>query len=176
VRPAEAGDTDTRDPLGFVLDRLDRVLVALCVVASVAAGAVLTYSVAVRHFLHWSTDWQDEVSVFLLVGATFLSAPYVQARRGHIGIEAVRGLLGPGLERVRVLAVDLVGLVFCGTFTWLCWALLLDAVESGEVTDSTWAPPLWLPYGLMTGGMTLLTLRFLAQVVADGAVLGRGRR
>ena len=53
-----------------------------CTLATIAAGLVLTHSIAVRYFLHSSTDWQDEMSVFLLSGATFLSAPYVQSVRG----------------------------------------------------------------------------------------------
>lgn len=150
-----------------VLDRIDRVLVVASMAATVAAGLVLTYSVIVREFLRWSTDWQDEISVFLLVGATFLSAPWVQARRGHIAIEAVTGLLSPRAQRIRLAFADLVCLAFTTMFGWLCWKLLVEAIESGEVTDSVFAPPLWFPYGLMTAGATLLALRFLVQVVQD---------
>src|SRR5215471_20238338 len=75
------------NPLGGfvrVLDALDHALVSVCALATIAAGLVLTFSIAVRYVLHSSTDWQDEMAVFLLVGATFLSAPYVQSVRGHI--------------------------------------------------------------------------------------------
>ena len=57
--------------------------------ALVVASFVLTYSVASRYFFHFSTDWQDEFSVFLIVGAVFMSAAAVQARRGHVAIEAI---------------------------------------------------------------------------------------
>ena len=146
-------------------DGLDKVLVWACALATIAAGLVLTYSIVVRYFLHISTDWQDEMAVFLLVGATFLSAPYVQSVRGHIAIEAVEELLPRGVERFRVLVSDIVCLAFCAFFDWQCWLLLLEAVEDGRVTDSAWAPPLWIPYSLMTAGMTLLCLRFALQIV-----------
>lgn len=171
----DATATRERTPVWAApLDALDRVLVIVCAIASVAAGAVLTYSVAARHFFHASSDWEDEVAVFMLVGATFLSAPFVQARRGHVGIESVRTLLPAGLERVRAAFVDLVCLVFVGCFGWLCWHLFLDAAQTGEVTDSAWAPPLWFPYALMTVGVTLLALRFLAQTIVSVAALARG--
>jgi TRAP-type C4-dicarboxylate transport system permease small subunit len=43
---------------GFVrvLDALERVLISACALATIAAGLVLTYSIAVRYLLHSSTD------------------------------------------------------------------------------------------------------------------------
>lgn len=155
--------------IGRVLNAIDAGLVVACTMATIGAGLVLSYSVFVRSYFRWSTDWQDEISVFLLVGATFLSAPYVQSVRGHIAIEAVQGLLSPRVNRIRLILVDTVCVLFVGVFTWQCWLLFLEAIESGEVTDSAWAPPLWIPYSFMTIGMTLLTLRMLVQ-------LGQGLR
>jgi TRAP-type C4-dicarboxylate transport system permease small subunit len=147
-----------------VLDALDRVLVSACALATIAAGLVLTYSIAVRYVLHSSTDWQDELAVFLLVGATFLSAPYVQSMRGHIAIEAIEGFLPERIERVREILSDIICLLFCAFFAWESWLLLLEAIDDGRVTDSAWAPPLWIPYSLMTAGMSLLTLRLVMQL------------
>jgi TRAP-type C4-dicarboxylate transport system permease small subunit len=146
-------------------DALDKILVWASALATIGAGLVLTYSIVVRYFLHSSTDWQDEMAVFLLVGATFLSAPYVQSMRGHISIEAIEEVLSPTVKRWRALISDLVCLAFCAIFDWQCWLLLLEAIDDGRVTDSAWAPPLWIPYSLMTSGMTLLCLRFLLQIV-----------
>jgi TRAP-type C4-dicarboxylate transport system permease small subunit len=147
-----------------LFDRFDNLLVALCAFATIGAGLVLTYSIAVRYVLHSSTDWQDEMAVFLLVGATFMSAPSVQSRRGHIAIEAIEGFFPDGVERARALLSDVICLLFCGFFSWQSWLLLLEAVEDGRVTDSAWAPPLWFPYSLMTAGVSLLTLRFVLQI------------
>ena len=144
---------------------VDRVLVWACALATIGAGLVLTYSVLARYFLHISTDWQDEMAVFLLVGATFLSAPYVQSMRGHIAIEAIGEVLPRKAERIRSSISDVICFAFCAFFNWQCWLLLLEAIEDGRVTDSAWAPPLWIPYSLMTAGMTLLCLRFALQIV-----------
>jgi TRAP-type C4-dicarboxylate transport system permease small subunit len=175
VPPAQSAGLRRPAGLNWMIassDALDRVLVWACALATIGAGLVLTYSIVVRYFLHSSTDWQDEMAVFLLVGATFLSAPYVQSVRGHISIEAVEEFLPPAVKRLRSLISDLVCLAFCAIFDWQCWLLLLEAIDDGRVTDSAWAPPLWIPYSLMTAGVTLLCLRFLLQIV-DGLVSRR---
>jgi TRAP-type C4-dicarboxylate transport system permease small subunit len=125
----------------------------------------LTYSVVTRYFLRLSTDWQDEFSVFCIVGAVFMSAAAIQAQRGHVGIEAIVGLLSPGVNRVRVLLVDIASFAFCAYFSWKSYWLLHEAIVENHHSSSTWGPPLWIPYTLMTVGMTLLSVQILLQVV-----------
>ncbi len=42
---------------------------------------------------------------------------------------------------------------------------MVDDYHSG----STWGPPLWIPYSLMTVGMTLLSMQLLLQVIDEPA-------
>jgi len=160
-------------PFGRALAAVNFYVVIASAVSLVIAAVVLTYSVATRYFLHLSTDWQDEVSVFLIVGAVFMSAGAVQARRGHVGIEAIVVLLSPRANYVRSVLVDIVTLIFCAFFSWKSALLLLEAIEGGFRTSSTWQPPLWLPYSLMTAGMTLLSLQVLLQVCQQLSRKGR---
>ena len=151
---------------GRVLSAINRAVLFLASLALICASVVLSYSVIARTFFKMATYWQDEAAVFLLVGATFLSAAGVQEKRGHIGIEAIVGLLPPGVNRIRALLVDVLTLLFCSFFAWKSWTLLTDAWIDGQVTASTWAPPLWIPYSLMTAGMALLSLQVLVQILA----------
>jgi TRAP-type C4-dicarboxylate transport system permease small subunit len=150
-------------PLARVLRWLNRAMVALGMLALLAASLILTSSVVMRYVLHASTDWQDEAAVFCLVGATFLCGGFVQEQRGHIGIEAVSSLLPPALNRLRQVVVDLMCLLFCAFFAWKSWTLWWEAWSEGQTTSSTWAPPLWIPYGLMAAGMSILVLQLLMQ-------------
>ena len=127
---------------------------------------MLTWEVIGRYFLKIPSEWQDELSVFLLVGATFMSAGWIQARRGHVGIDALRQVLPPAADRVRRFLADLASLAFCSFFCWKCGALLMEAWEEGQTSPSPWGPPLWIPYGLMTAGMILLVIELLLQVLA----------
>jgi len=135
--------------------------------ALVAAGFVLTYSVIVRYFLKISTDWQDETSVFLIIGAVFLSSAAVQAMRGHVAIETIVGFLPARVNQARQILVDLASLIFCAFFAWKSWTLLHEAWVDDYHSGSTWGPPLWIPYSLMTIGMALLSIQILLQVVDE---------
>src|ERR1700757_189607 len=100
-------------PVERAFAAVNRVIVIISSVALVIASGVLTYSVLSRYFLHFSTDWQDELSVFLIGGAVFMSSAAIQARRGHVAIEAIVGLLPQRANRVRQWVVDLASFAFC---------------------------------------------------------------
>jgi TRAP-type C4-dicarboxylate transport system permease small subunit len=84
-----------------------------------------------------------------------------------VAIEAVTGLLPPHVNMARQILVDAASFIFCAYFAWKSWLLLLEAWLEGFHSGSTWAPPLWIPYSLMTIGMMLLSLQILLQVVHE---------
>ena len=146
------------------LDVCNIIIVALSALALIAACAILSYSVLSRALFHSANYWQDEAAVFLLVGATFMTAAYVQGQRGHIGIEAFVGLLSPMANRIRLWLVDVASFLFCTFFAWKSWTLTHEAWADGQVSNSMWSPPLAIPYGLMAIGMTLLCVQILLQI------------
>ena len=159
-------DLPTRGVLGLLahwFDRFNRVLMALSMLAIVATSCILTYAVVSRYFFKLPTDWQDDVSVFMLIGVSFGCAAHVQQARGHIGIDVLANILPPAANRVRLFLIDLISFLFCSFFTWKSWTLFWEALQEGQTTDSTFAPPLWIPYSMMAFGMTLLTLQLLLQ-------------
>lgn len=155
-------------PVQRVLDVVNIVMAALSAIAILAAGVVLTWEVIGRYFLGSSSDWQDELSVFLLIGATFASAAWTQARRGHVGIDALAHVLPPKVDRVRRFLADLIAFLFVAFFAWKAWALMKEAWDDGETTPSAWGPPLWIPYSFMAYGMILLAVQLLVQTLQFG--------
>jgi TRAP-type C4-dicarboxylate transport system permease small subunit len=165
VETSPAPATVAGGPAGRALALVNRVIVLVSSIALVIASFVLTYSVVSRYFLHLSTDWQDELSVFLIVGAVFMSSASIQERRGHVAIEAIVSLLPARINRVRQIMVDAASFVFCAFFAWKSWLLLAEAWTENYHSESTWGPPLWIPYSLMTVGMALLTVELAMQIV-----------
>lgn len=150
-----------------VLDGLNGIMAVLSSLAIAGAGVVLTWEVAGRYFYSIPSDWQDELSTFLLIGATFASAAWIQARRGHVAIDALTHILPPSIDHMRRVLADALSFLFVTFFAWKSVTLLLEALEDGQTTPSAWGPPLWIPYGCMAVGMTLLALQLLLQVLGS---------
>ncbi|MBN8987361.1 MAG: TRAP transporter small permease [Rhizobiales bacterium] len=175
---ADLKATVTGHPLVAALERAlslcNRVIVVLAGVALVAACAILSYSVLGRALFHSPNYWQDEAAVFLLVGATFMTAAYVQSQRGHVSIEAFVELLSPLANKIRLWLVDVASFAFCAFFAWKSWTLAHEAWVDGQVSNSMWSPPLAIPYFLMAIGMTLLCVQLLLQIIVP--LTGASRR
>ena len=151
---------------GFIglLERFNEFIFKLSAVALIAAALVLTLGVVTSHITGRSLEWQDEVSIFLIAGAVFLSAAHVQAKRGHVGIDVLAEMMSPAGNRARSLVTDSIALTFVAIFAFKAGGLLLEALTEGQISHSVWGPPLWIPYSLLTVGMTLLALQMAVQV------------
>ena len=169
LEPGGTLDVPRHGVLGLVQGAVSAVNDVMAVLASLAigvAGLVLTWEVIGRYFLSIPSDWQDELSALLLIGATFASAGWTQARRGHVGIDALAHVLPPGADRIRRLLADACAAAFCLYFAFKCGQLLREAIEDGQTSPSAWGPPLWIPYLCMTAGMALLGVQQVLQVLA----------
>jgi TRAP-type C4-dicarboxylate transport system permease small subunit len=150
--------------LDWLMGICNRVIAVFAAIALIAACLVLSHSMLTRSLFKSPTYWQDEAAVFLLVGATFMTAAFVQSRRGHIGIEAMVGLLSPRVNHIRLFLVDVASCAFCTFFAWKSWTLTHEAWVDGQVSNSMWSPPLAIPYALMSTGMTLLCIQLFLQI------------
>ena len=147
-----------------VVDAVNEAAFTLSALALMAAAVVLTGGVIIGHTAGIALAWQDEVTIFLIAGAVFLSAAAVQARRGHIGIEVLDHILPPRVNGARRAAVDAIVMLFCLLFAWEAGGLLAEAVHEGQTSHSAWGPPLWIPYLALTVGMAMLAVQVTLQV------------
>ena len=152
----EAGHPATG--LARAVAALNRIAFNVSGLALLAAALVLTFGVLAGHLTGRSVIWQDEVMIFLVSGAMFLSAAAVQSARGHVGIEIVQHMFPDGAIPLRIV-VDAVVFAFCAIFAWESATLLREAIQEGQITESIWGPPLWIPYLLLAVGMTLLAVQ-----------------
>lgn len=130
----------------------------------VACTAILVFEVAVRYWLAWPTDWEIELTIMLLIVATFFGAAFTQISRGHVGIEVLDALLSARANRVRYVVGDLLSLLFCVFIAWKSWLFFHEAWSDGRMSNTAWSPKLWPAYMSMAVGMTMLSLQLIVQI------------
>ena len=139
------------------------------VVAAVLVGLailVVCQMVVMRYFLNESTIWQTEFVIFALVAATFIGSPYVLMVKGHVNVDLLPHYLGLRKRYVLAIIANLLGLSFCLTLTWKGYELFHEALVYGWTTDTIWALPLWIPYLSIPVGIGLMSLQYVADILA----------
>jgi TRAP-type C4-dicarboxylate transport system permease small subunit len=151
--------------LGNGLRRFNQLMAILSAFLIFVATLVLVYEVITRYYLQIANDWVIELCVFLLIAATFLSAGYTQAERGHVGIEVLDEIMSAKWNRIRAVLGDILSLLVIVFIGLNAWHFTVDAYSQDWRSNSTWAPPLWIPYSLMAFGLTTLALQMFSQIV-----------
>jgi TRAP-type C4-dicarboxylate transport system permease small subunit len=134
---------------------------ALCLVA---AALIVTEAVIVRKLLGISTIWQIEASVFLLIFAVFVGAPFVQKNDHHLNVDLVIILLYPRTREITLIVVSIITCILTAILAWYAWPMWWETVINNEHSESLWGPPLWIPFLFLPLGMTLLFLQYIVYI------------
>jgi TRAP-type C4-dicarboxylate transport system permease small subunit len=138
------------------------------VAAALVAAAVLVVCemVVMRYFLRASTIWQTEFVTFSLVGATFIGSPYVLLVKGHVNVDLVAIWLKHRSRRTLAIIAYGISLIFSAIVAWTGFELLHESWTEGWRTDTVWSLPLWIPYLAMPVGIGIMTLQYVADIMA----------
>lgn len=138
----------------------------LCGVALAAIAIITLWEIASRALFDEPTLWAQDVSVFLLIGVTFIGLVPTDRAGQHIRIDLwYKKLSGPAqvtLERVTYLAVAL----FAGLAAWTGTEIVVQSLRFGRTTLSLFAIPLWIPQSTLAIGFALLAVECLRRVLA----------
>jgi len=152
-------------------NRLETVVIALSKVTGLigaifllAAALVTTEGVLVRKILGWSTTWQIELSVFLLMYACFVGAAFAQMGEHHLNIDLLIIYLPPRIRETLLIITGILSCLICVVIAWYAWPMWWDAVLLNEHSESLWGPPMWIPYLFLPLGLTLLFLQSVVQI------------
>ncbi len=136
-------------------------IAALCIVA---AAIVVTEGIIVRKVFGLSAVWQIEASVFLLILAVFVGAPFVQKNEHHLNVDLVLIHLSPKTRELTLIVVSIIACILAAILAWYAWPMWWEAFVNNEHSESLWGPPLWIPYLFLPLGMTLLFLQYIVYI------------
>lgn len=128
------------------------------------AVLVVCQMVFLRSVLHESTVWQTEFVMYLVVAATFISAPYILLTGGHVSVDVLPLMVRPRMRVVLHATGTLIALVFCGCFLYAALPWWYDTWISGQTTSSIWRARVWIPYLSVPVGLALLFLQLLVDL------------
>jgi TRAP-type C4-dicarboxylate transport system permease small subunit len=136
------------------------------VVLLLAAVIVICEMVFVRYVLQGSAIWQHEFATFSLIGATFIGAPYVLLTHGHVNVDLLPIYLGRRARFALALLAALISLSFCIILAWYGFAFWYQSYIEDWHAQTVWRPPLWIPYLAVPLGMGLVSLQYVAEILA----------
>ena len=140
-------------------------LVAAALLA--VACLVICQSVFMRYVIEASTVWQTEFVKYAIVAATLVGAPYVLTIGGHVSVDLISAHLKPKMRYLQQLLAGLIALSFCAVLAWSGWQYFHEAWRNQWVTESVWAPPLWVVLLPLPLGVGLLCLQYLVELFGD---------
>ena len=139
-------------------NRIEQYLVGLL---GVSALLLALYVMLTRYILpQFSLDWGEEVIVYLLVWATWISSSRLVADQRHIQADLVVKLVSRNLYRKINLLHQFIGLVFSTTMAVAGLEITWFAFQIGERTESSIHFPLWMYYLAIPFGLFLMALRY----------------
>ncbi|MFM1788103.1 MAG: hypothetical protein RLZZ166_570 [Pseudomonadota bacterium] len=150
------------------MDRLSDVLAVIAGVLLFIAVVVICWMVTYRT-MGYSTSWELELAVFMMVCSLFLACPYTLKTNGHVGVDLMTTYLPAGGARVLTLVTMLVGLLVVFFLAIKGWDLTAHAFVKGERTESVWAPYKWPLFATMPIGFGITVAQYIAEI---GRVLG----
>ncbi|MDI3468958.1 MAG: hypothetical protein OJF62_001021 [Pseudolabrys sp.] len=145
------------------LSRVTGVIGALLVGIAVL---VICDMVIERYIFDATTIWQIDIVTYSIVGATFISSPYVLMTRGHVNVDILPLHIGPNARYWLALATSLVAVAFCAVAFVLCSAYWYQAYSERWLSDTVWRSRLWIPLLTMPVGLFLLTLQYIVDIIA----------
>jgi len=145
------------------LSRLCGIVAALLLLAS---ALVVCQLVFVRYVLNESAIWQHEFVTFSLIASTFLGSPYLLLNRGHVNVDLLPLYLGGKLRFALALLAAGISLAFCLILFWASVFWWHEAWAGNWHAETVWAPVLWIPRAALPIGLGLLSLQFVADVLA----------
>ena len=165
-----------RPVLAFVraVDRINRWVGHVAMYLFFVLAAIMLWSTVSRALFGAPVNWALEMSQFVLSAYYLLGGAYATQQGAHVRMDLFYGRLSPRgravLDGVTILFV----IFFLGVLLWGAVSSTQYAVQYNQKNYSAWGPVLWPVKVVMTVGIFLMLLQFIAQFFRDVAE-ARGR-
>jgi len=130
-----------------------------------AAAICITYEVLMRYLFHAPTIWVMEVTIYMVIAASFLSLAYAMREKAHVNVDFIVNMLsGKSLLSLNLLGLAL-GLLYSGTLAYQGGTWALDAFRNWELAGMILKFPKFIPEMFIPIGTALLFVQVIRETI-----------
>ena len=126
----------------------------------------ICYEVVLRYFLFSPLTWVTEISEYILLYATFLGAPWVLKREGHVKVDIILARLSAKNRKIMNIVTSIIGVGVCLVLVWFGTQLALDLYQRGIPVIKSLSVPKFLLVGIIPLGGLFMAIQFIRRMVA----------
>jgi C4-dicarboxylate transporter DctQ subunit len=133
-------------------------------VLALCATLVSFWAVIARYILHNPPDWGEEVVIYLIIWAVFITASILAAEKGHVAATLIVERFPMKTRRYLAVFNGVVAFAFCVAVSILGFRIVSAAYVFDERSLTALRFPVWIPYLSVAAGCTLVALRYVVRV------------
>ncbi|MEW9920212.1 TRAP transporter small permease [Marimonas sp. MJW-29] len=149
-------------------DRMLWVLAAISAGIFGAIAVVITINVALRNLGFPIIYGALDAIQYALMIATFMGAPWVLARNGHVQVDLLTANLAPRAQAQLGRATALIGAVTAAVLGWYGLQAALASAARGSMIRTSFVIPEWWMLSFVPISLTLCVIVFLRQMLKSG--------
>jgi C4-dicarboxylate transporter DctQ subunit len=133
-------------------------------VLAVSATLVAFYGTITRYIFRKPPDWAEEIVIYLIIWAVFITASILAEERGHVAATLLVERFTLKTRRYLAVFNGLVALGFCAVVSIFGYQIVSAAYMNDERSLTALRFPVWIPYLSVAAGCTLVALRYALRV------------
>ncbi|MFC1967743.1 TRAP transporter small permease subunit [Chloroflexota bacterium] len=128
---------------------------------------MVTLDVVLRYIFNKPTIWVWDINIQVLAVIGALGAGYVLLQKGHVTIDIVVSRFSTRVNAILNLVTSQLFFFSIGILLWKVVIRALDSVQSREVYEGIFSPPLYPVRVIIAVGVLLLLLQAVAKFIRD---------
>ena len=147
------------------IDRLARAAQALATVLLICIVAINTANVVGRYVFSAPIGWAEEVMLYFLIGAVFLTFVRITQDAAHVRMDMLVRAMPRRFQLAIETAVDAITMLVCLTAVYAGAPIVMKLIEFDQRSDSSHIP-MAIPQGVLPLGFACAALVLAAGIVA----------
>jgi C4-dicarboxylate transporter DctQ subunit len=131
---------------------------------NISALAVAFFGVVMRYIFQAPPSWTEEVCIYMIIWAVFISASTLAEEKGHVGATLIIERLPVQFRRFVAIFNGFVCLFFCSIISWYGSQIVWQTYACGQKSSTALRFPLWIAYLSVTLGCLLVGIRYCVRI------------